>query len=34
MSDERKDYGPTGCINRSFCLLLLVVALMVAVTRG
>ena len=24
MSDERKDYGRTGCLNRSFSLFLLV----------
>jgi hypothetical protein len=31
MSDRRKDYGPTGCVNRSFCLLLIVAALALAV---
>ncbi|MBP2341049.1 hypothetical protein JOF41_007303 [Saccharothrix coeruleofusca] len=34
MSDERKDYGPTGCVNRSFALLLVLAGLYRVVRRG
>jgi hypothetical protein len=34
MSDERRDYGPTGRVNRSFTLLVVVFALYRVVRRG
>lgn len=34
MGDTRKDYGPTGCVNRSFMLLALCGLLMQLIRRG